>query len=116
MYLIKTKGEALTMFKRFKTMAEKYSGRLIKILRTYRGREYNSHEFKQLCHESGILHEVTPPYTHQHNGMAERRNKSLIEMARSMLNQKSLPHKFWGEAVPTTAYVLNGCPTKNLKN
>lgn len=60
-YLIKTKGEALNMFKRFKAMAEKQSGRLIKILKTDGGREYNSHEFKHFCHENGILHEVTPP-------------------------------------------------------
>lgn len=83
---------------------------------TYGEGEYNSHEFKQLCHESGILHEVTSPYAPQHNSVDEIRYRSLVEMVRSMLKQKSLPHKFWGEAVSIAAYVLNRCPTKNLKN
>ncbi|MCI61454.1 copia-like retrotransposable element, partial [Trifolium medium] len=52
-----------------------------------------------------IVHEVTAPYTPQHNGLAERRNGTLLDMARSMIKQKNLPHKFWGEAVTTAAYI-----------
>lgn len=59
-------------------MVEKQCGRLIKILRTNGEWEYNSHEFKQFCHESGILHELTPPHTPQHNGMSKSRNRSLV--------------------------------------
>jgi hypothetical protein len=57
---------------------------------------------------------VTAPYTPQHNGLAERQNRTLLNMTRSMLKQKNLPHKFWGEAVTTAAYILNKCPTKKL--
>lgn len=78
------------------------------------GGEYTSREFAKFCEEQGILHEITAPYTPQHNGLAERRNRSLVEMARSMLKQKHLPSSFWGEAVCTAAYVLNRCPTKSL--
>ena len=53
--------------------------------------------------------------TPQHNGLAERRNRTLLDMARSMLKQKNMPHEFWGEAVTTSAYILNRCPTKSLK-
>ncbi|MCH81779.1 hypothetical protein A2U01_0002571 [Trifolium medium] len=63
----------------------------------------------------GIVHEVTAPYTPQHNSLAERRNITILDMARSMLKQKNMPHKFWGEAVNTAAYILNKCPTKKLK-
>jgi transposase InsO family protein len=64
----------------------------------------------------GIIHEVTAPYTPQHNGLAERRNRSLLDMARSMLNEKKLPHEFWGETVNTATYILNKCPTKKMKD
>jgi len=59
---------------------------------------------------------VTAPYTPQHNGIVEMRNKSLLDMARSMLKEKKLPHEFGGKAVNIAAYILNRCPTKKLKN
>ncbi|WJX11887.1 hypothetical protein P8452_02442 [Trifolium repens] len=84
--------------------------------RTNGGGEYNSNDFKLFCEEKGIIHEVTAPYTPQHNGLAERRNRTLLNMARCMLKSKELPKKLWGEAVNTAAYVLNRCPTKRLKD
>ncbi|GAU37412.1 hypothetical protein TSUD_361170 [Trifolium subterraneum] len=57
---------------------------------------------------------TTSPYTPQHNGLAERRNRSILDMARSMVKQKGLPHRFWGEAVSTAVYILNRSPTKKL--
>jgi len=56
---------------------------------------------------------VTTHYTPQHNGLVERRNKSLLDMARSMMKEKKLPHEFWGEAVNTAAYVLTDVPLRN---
>ncbi|MCO5570287.1 hypothetical protein L7F22_024005 [Adiantum nelumboides] len=52
---------------------------------------------------------------HEQNGVAERKNRSLMEMARCMLKAKSLPHKLWMEAVACAAHVLNRCPTRALK-
>lgn len=115
-YLIQRKSDVLAIFKKFKLMCEKQSGRYIKILRTGGGGEYTSHEFQKFCDEAGIIHEVTAPYTPQHNGMAERRNRSILNMARSMLKRRKLPKGFWGEAVSTAAFILNRCPTKSLKN
>jgi transposase InsO family protein len=113
--LIKFKTEVFTEFQKFKVKAEKQSGQKIKILRTDGGGEYNSIEFQKFRDDNGIEHEVTAPYTPQHNGLAERRNRTLLDMTRSMLKEKKLPHKLWGEAVATAAYVLNRCPTKRLK-
>src|SRR3954471_3385560 len=113
--LIKSKNEVFTEFQKFKVKAEKQSGQKIKILRTDGGGEYNSTEFQKFCDDNGIEHEVTAPYTPQHNGLAERRNRTLLDMTRSMLKEKKLPHNLWGEAVATAAYVLNKCPTKRLK-
>ena len=115
LFTIKLKSEALSVFKNLKILIEKESEKSIKILRTDGGGEYTSKDFEDFCKSEDIVHEVTPPYTPQHNGLAERRNRTLLNMARSMIKQKSLPHKFWGEAVTTAAYILNKCPTKKLK-
>lgn len=88
---------------------------MIKSLRTDGGREYTSRELENLCEQLGIQHEITPPYTPQHNGIAKRRNRSVLNMARSIMKQKSIPHSFWGEAATTAVYLLNQCPTKRLK-
>jgi len=85
LYLIKAKSEAFDMFQKFKVLIEKQSGKSIKVLRTDGGVEYTSKVFEKFCEDNGILHEVTFP---QHNGLAERRNKSLLDMTRSMLKMK----------------------------
>lgn len=97
-------------------MCEKQCGKLIKVLKTDGGGEYTSRDFQNFCEKKGITHEVTAPYTPQHNGMVERRNKSILNMARSMLKGRNLPKKFWGETVSTAAFLLNRCPTKSLTN
>ena len=57
------------------------------------------------------------PYTPQKNGVAETKNRSLMEMARCMVkSQQALPHGFWLEAVMCATYVLNRCPTKALQS
>ncbi|MCH85421.1 retrovirus-related Pol polyprotein from transposon TNT 1-94, partial [Trifolium medium] len=116
LYTIKFKSEALEVFKKFKVLAEKESEKAIKILRTDGGGEYTSKYFEESCVREGTTHEVTSPYTPQHNGLAERRNRTILDMARSMLKQKNMQHKFWGEAMNIAAYILNKFPTKKLKN
>jgi transposase InsO family protein len=66
----------------------------LKILRTDGGGEYTSRDFESYCSNQGIIHEFTAPYTPQHNGFTERRNRSLLDMAKSMLKEKKLPHEF----------------------
>ena len=113
MYLIKQKSEVFATLEKFQAMAERHSGKQIKILRTDGGGEYTSREFEAHCTKLGIQHEVTAPYIPQHNGLAERRNRTVLNMCKSMLKQKGLPKSFWGEAMATT-YLLNRCPTKRL--
>ena len=88
----------------------------IKKLRTDRGGEFLSNEFTSFCEENGICRELTAPYTPQQNGVAERKNRTVVEMARSMLKAKELPDQFWGEAVATAVYLLNISPTKAVQN
>jgi len=69
----------------FKILVEKQSGKSLKILRTDGGGEFTSGEFENFCRDNGIIHEITTPYTPQHNGIAERRNKTIMNMVRSMI-------------------------------
>nr|GEV13977.1 hypothetical protein [Tanacetum cinerariifolium]GEV16652.1 hypothetical protein [Tanacetum cinerariifolium] len=62
----------------------------------------------------GIVSQLTPPYTSQHNGVSERRNRTLLVMVRSMMNLTTLPKSFWGYALETTARILNMVPTKKV--
>nr|KAJ0207727.1 hypothetical protein LSAT_V11C500270100 [Lactuca sativa] len=106
-YLLRSKDDAFDAFKRYKAEVENQLERHIKILRSDRGREYFNLEFDTFCEENGIKHERTSPYTPQHNGLAERKNRTLCEMVNCMLNQSGQPNNVWGEALLTAFYVHN---------
>ncbi|MCO5561640.1 hypothetical protein L7F22_015261 [Adiantum nelumboides] len=86
-YPLKAKSDVFAIFQHYVSMVENETGCKVQTLRTDRGGEY----------------------------MSERKNRSLMEMARCMLKAKSLPHKLWMEAVACAAHVLNRCPTRALK-
>ena len=113
-YPLKAKSEVFLCFKQFVAMAENASACNVGTLRSDRGGEYMSKEFNAFLAERGIKHQCTVPYTPQQNGVAERKNMSLMEMARCMVKSQFLPHAFWLEAVMCATYVLNRCPTKAL--
>ncbi|GJS30432.1 reverse transcriptase domain-containing protein [Tanacetum coccineum] len=77
-----------------------------------RGGEYLSHEFVNHMKSCGIVSQLTPPYTSQYNGVSERRNRTLLDMVRSMMNLTTLPKSFWGYALESAARILNMVPTK----
>ena len=84
-YLISHRFDALACFKRYSKLVENQLNTKIKSLWTDRGREYLSDLFKEYCVEKGISRQLTIPYMLQQNGMAERRNKTLLDMVRSMM-------------------------------
>lgn len=90
-YFLKAKSEAFQAFKKFKALVEKQTGREIKMLRTNRGGEFCSQEFNSFCEESGVRRQLTTPYTPEQNGVAKRKNRTVVEMARSLLNVAALP-------------------------
>ncbi|CAL8154967.1 unnamed protein product [Prunus armeniaca] len=106
--------EVFNIFKKFKAMVELQSGYKIKKLRSDRGGEYTSTEFLQFCDEVGLERQLTVAYSPQQNGVAERKNRTIVEMSKAMMNEEKLPYMFWGEAVNTTVYIQNRCPTKAL--
>ncbi|CAL2258380.1 unnamed protein product [Prunus armeniaca] len=113
-YFIRNKSSALECFRKFKAMTELQSGYKIKGLRSDRGGEFLSGEFNKFCEEYGIQRQLTMAYSPQQNGVAERKNRTVVEMAKSMLHEKGVLYEFWAEAVNTTIYLLKRCPTKAL--
>lgn len=113
-YLIKNKSEAFQNFLNFHTLVERETGRKLKIVGRDRGGEFSSLEFQKYCNGIGIKREYTAPYSPQQNGVVERKNRTVIEMSRSLLKSGKLPLNFWGEAVSTAIYLINSSPTKYL--
>nr|GFB64891.1 retrotransposon protein, putative, Ty1-copia subclass [Tanacetum cinerariifolium] len=111
-YLLKHKHEVFETFKVFKNEVENQLGKTIKALRSDRGGEYISQEFKDYLKACGIVQQLTPPYTPQHNGVSERRNHTLLNMVRSMMSLTTLHLSFWDYALETAARILNMVPTK----
>ncbi|GJR49488.1 retrotransposon protein, putative, ty1-copia subclass [Tanacetum coccineum] len=90
-YLLKHKHEVFETFKVFQKEVENQLGKTIKLLRSNRRGEYMSQEFLDHLKEHGIIVHRTPPYTLQHNGVSERRNRTLLDMVRSMMSKTTLP-------------------------
>ena len=103
---MKHKYDAFNCFQQFKALMENQSGHCIKILRTGKGGEYVSNEFLNFCKTHGIQKQFTARYTPQQNGIAEKKNRTIMEMARSMLVAKHFPNEYWGEAVATAVYII----------
>ncbi|KAK9165893.1 hypothetical protein Scep_001084 [Stephania cephalantha] len=110
-YTLKNKSDAFSCFQKFKATVEKQSGRYIKTLRTDGGSEYTSSTFSKFCDRHGIKHEIMPPQTTQHNGVAGRKNSTIIDMAHSMLKAKGLPDPF-GSRLHVQFICLIGLPQK----
>ena len=83
-YFLKQKSEAFGAFKKFKTCIEKHIGHEIKALRSDRGGEFTSNEFKEFYEANGIRRLLTVPRSPQQNGVAKRKNRSILNMAKSM--------------------------------
>jgi hypothetical protein len=113
---MRNKLDVFQVFKKFKALVEAQSGCKIQVLRSDNGKEYTSKMFDQFCEENGVHHQLTVPYTPQQNGVAERKNRSVMEMARCMLVEKGPPNKFWAEAVYTSVYLQNRLSTKAVKD
>ncbi|WVZ56480.1 hypothetical protein U9M48_007001 [Paspalum notatum var. saurae] len=113
--LLSSKDQAPAAIKNFQAAVEVESGRKLKVLRTDRGGEFTSVEFGEYCANRGVQRQLTAPYSPQQKGVVERRNQSIVGMARSMLKTKDLPGIFWGEAVSTAVFILNRAPTRALQ-
>ncbi|GJV36677.1 retrotransposon protein, putative, ty1-copia subclass [Tanacetum coccineum] len=91
----------------FQKEVENQLGKTIKSLRSDRRGEYMSQEFLDHLKEHGIIAHRTPPYMPQNNGVSAGRNRTLLDMVRSMMSQTTLPKSFWYYALETAARILN---------
>jgi hypothetical protein len=112
--LLRCKSEAFERFKKVQRMAEAEGRCKLRAFRSDRGGEFNSTEFMKYCEELGVKHYTTAPYSPQQNGVVERRNQSVVEMARCLIKSMGMPSYFWAEAVTTAVYILNRAPTRSL--
>ena len=93
-YFLQEKSEALTMFKRFKALVENEAGKTIKSFRTDRGSKYCSKEFEDFCMQHDIRRELTTAYTPQQNGVSEQKNRTILNMVRTLLTRGRFPKTF----------------------
>ncbi|GJZ45546.1 retrotransposon protein, putative, ty1-copia subclass [Tanacetum coccineum] len=114
-YLMKHKYEVFETFKVFQNEVENQLDKKIKAIRSDRGGKYLSHEFVNHMKSCGIVSKLTPPYTPQHNEVSGRRNGTLLDVVRSMMNLTTLPKSFWGYALESAVRILNMVPTKKVE-
>ncbi|GJT05444.1 retrovirus-related pol polyprotein from transposon TNT 1-94 [Tanacetum coccineum] len=105
---LKHKNEAFDHFEILSKKIQNQKGCPIISIRTDHGREVdNEVQFGAFCDANGITHNFSAPRTPQSNGVVERKNRTLQEMSRTLLNEQSIPQKFWYNAVDTSTYILN---------
>lgn len=113
-YLIKHKSDVREKMIEFVNMMKTQHGIVPKVIRSDRGGEYMDNELQKYFKANGMKTQLTVPKTPEQNGIAERKNRTLIEMTRCMLASSGLHKQFWGEAVTTANHIINRLPTKNV--
>lgn len=111
-FLLRSKDETTSKIKEYVRRCENVFGRKPSIIRSDGGGEYTANVLQQFYKTEGIKAQYSTPYSPQSNGIAERKNRSLQEMANCMLLEAGLPKRYWGEAVLTAAYLQNRLPSR----
>ena len=115
MLLNATQGSSSTVADKYKEFVAKASNkfqRKPKILRSDNGGEYTGSKLINYLKQEGIRLQTSVPYSPSQNGVAERKNRSIVEMSKCMLPDAGIPLNYWGEAVKTSVYLQNRLPTK----
>ena len=95
------KTDTYDIFKKFLTRADNGFELTVKKVRSDNGSEFRNTRVEELCDDKGIKHEFSTKYTPEQNGLVERKNRTLIDMARSMLSEYNISDSFWAEAINT---------------
>jgi hypothetical protein len=106
-FFLQEKSQTQNTFKGFLRWAQNVFGLRIKKIRSNNGKEFKNSQIEGFLEEEGIKHEFSSPYTPQQNGVVERKNRTLLDMARTMLDEYKTPDRFWAEAINTTCYSIN---------
>jgi hypothetical protein len=106
-FFLHDKSEVVSIFKKFAKKAQNEFNCKIKKIRSDNRKEFDNTNIHEYCDEIGIKHEVSATYTPQQNGVVERKNMTLITLARTMIDEYNTPERFWAEAVNTACYASN---------
>jgi transposase InsO family protein len=106
-FFLQEKSQTQETLKEFLRRAQNKFGLRIKKIRSDNGTEFKNSQIEGFLEEEGIKHEFSSPYTPQQNGVVERKNRTLLDMARTMLDEYKTPDRFWVEAINTACYSIN---------
>ena len=113
LFLMKTQVELFSIFQKFHYEIRTQFNTYIRILRSDNAKEYFSTPFSSFMSSHGILHQSSYAYT-QHNGVAERKNRHLVETTRTLLLHHKVPQRLWGDVILATGYLINCMPSSVL--
>ena len=113
-YLMRHKDEVFTCFEIFCSYVKTQFNVQVQVIRTDNGTEYINKPFAAFLSSQGILHQTSCPDTPPQNGVAERKNRHILEVARSLMFTMNVPKFLWSEAVMTATYLINRMPSKIL--
>jgi transposase InsO family protein len=106
-FFLQDKSETQGTLKRFLRRAQNEFELKVKKIRSDNGSEFKNLQVDEYLEEEGVKHEFSAPYTPQQNGVVERKNRTLIDMARTMLGEFKTPKRFWSEDVNTACHAIN---------
>jgi transposase InsO family protein len=106
-FFLQEKSQTQEPLKRFLRQAQNEFGLRVKKIRSNNGTKFKNSQIEGFLEEEGIKHEFSSPYTPQQNGVVERKNRTLLYKARTMLDEYKTPDRFWAEAINTTCYSIN---------
>ena len=96
---MRTKDEAFEFVRDLILRLKNELPQAMRAIRSDNGTEFKNARFDTFCSDQGLEHQYSSPYTPQQNGFVERKNRTLVEMARTMLDEHRTPRKYWAEAV-----------------
>lgn len=111
---MKSKIEVGHTIRTFLTLVQNQFGTTVKVLRSDNGAEYLEKEIKEYLMSLGIHHQTSCVYTPQQNGIAKRKNRYLLKVARAIMFSMNVPKYYWREAILTATYLINQMPSRVL--
>ncbi|KAJ0859324.1 putative RNA-directed DNA polymerase [Helianthus annuus] len=114
-FFLKHKRDVFSTSRNWKVQVEKQSGLVVKYLGIDIGLKFCSEEFNAYCRKEGITRYRTVVHTPQQNGVADRMNRTIMEMVWCMLSNSKLPKSFWAETASTACYIINRSPSREIE-
>lgn len=115
-FLMHSKIDVIRLLKQFFALVVTQFSAQVKSIRTYNAADFFKADCRDFFSSHGVIHFSSCPYTPQQNGVVERKHRHILEIARALRFQSSLPLKFWGDCVLTAVYLINRTPSPILSN